>query len=685
MNEVQGSLVVLYVDPESTARTRRAARLTRSGATVHEAGDAETGVEVAQQLRHLDVLVTEGYLQGEYSGFDLRDAVKQKFPELRVVFTSRYDLDGSDRFTDGSPLLMEPVSESQLASEVLGFCEVEPPLAAVPVPALGKAPDKAHTVLLVDDDEESHHQSLNSGTQLGNYTIREHLYSERDAETYVAMQNGVNREVGLVLLRPDRISEGGALEAFHDRERVKASITHPRIAPLYEALEVDGHHFYTRELPKGRSVETLQEAGAKFKEKQLVDILANVGEAMGFATGRGHHYRMLSPRDVFVDEENQASIVNVFRPPGSKPRDFLADTKKFLIMLRPLADGPRARHLIDDLVKEPRDWFGLHHRVTELQEEFHERSLLKRADTKEAHDIKAAHEKTAVPPWILALSAVIVLGLIFGIVMRSHYTPDPPPLPVEEQMVQIPAGEFIFQQETTRRTNKAFWIDQHEVTIGEYAAFLNALAEDPAGAKKYDHPDQPSSKTSHIPENWTGYLEAARTAGFFNNQPININCPVSNVDWWDAWAYAKWRGHRLPTEEEWERAARGKGGRVHPWGNDPRPHAANLGADYVPKGQGGATDGFNLWAPVDKTPEDATEEGVLGMAGNVEEWTATLAIHPDYPDISVPVVRGGHFALNRSGNDLTTRTYADSPGNATIARGFRTVSDSAPQLAQSPK
>lgn len=676
-------MVVLYVDPNAEVRARRAACLKNLGITVHEAPDAEAGVGVAQKLPHLDVLVSEGYLDGEFSGFDLRDAVKQKFPSVRSVFTSRYELTGYEQIIDGCPIFQEPVSESQLVSEVVGSPEVKAPIGqaptAVSVSAAGADLDgPVQKAILVEEDEDSTPQSLPAGTALGNYTVTERLYAERDAETYLAIQKGVNREVVLVLLRPDRVAEPGALDAFHDRERVKASIAHPRIAPLYEALEVGGFHFYTREMPNGRSIEEILTEGEKFKEKQLVEVIANVAEAMAFATLRGNHYRMLSPRDVFVDDEHLASIVNVFRPAGSKPRVFTSDTKKLLMMLRSLADGPRARHLIDDLTKETLDWEGLHQRAKELLEQFHERSLLKRADSKEAHDIKAAHESTAVPRWVMILSAVVVVGLIAGIVVRSRNAPPPPPEPIKAAMVEIPAGDFFYQQEAQKRPGKAFWMDKYEVTIGQYAEFLAALAADPAKAKSYDHPEQPASKTSHIPEKWDTYLAAAQAA---NNHPMNINCPVANVDWWDAWAYARWKGHRLPTEEEWERAARGIDGRLFPWGNEPNTRAANLGADYEPNGKGGASDGYNFWAPVDKMPEDVSQDGVVGLAGNVEEWTETRRNHPDYPDLPVPVVRGGHFAQNGTANVVTGRTYANAPEQATIARGFRTVSDTAPPPA----
>jgi len=661
-------MVILYVDPNAEARRKRVLMLQREGLTVFEADSAEAGVSLAQQLTELDVLVTEGILVGEFTGFHLRDALVEKFPKLRTVFTSRYDLTGFDEAVDSCPVVFEPVKDALLISEVRGFCQVEPSVIA------------AEAILAAAPEEEGDLPPvLKPGTELQNYTIQERIHSEADTETYRAVQRGIGREVALVMLRPERVTDFAALADFKERQRVKAAIAHPRVAPLYEALQIDNFHFYTREMPHGMTLEQLQENGQKFEEKVLVDIITSIAEAMSHGTLRGYHYRMLSVRDVSVDAEHNASIVNVFRQAGAKPRNFVTDTKKLLIMLRSVAEGPRARHLIDDLVRESLDWEALRQRGLELQEQFRERSLLKRADTKEIHDIHAAQSDN-IPGWAYALTAIVVIGLIIGIVIRGRSGPPPPPAPVEEAMVQIPAGKFVYRKGEAREL-PAYWMDKNEVTIHQYAAFLAALKADPSQAKKYDHPEQPSSKTGHAPENWDAYYESARTGGLFNNRPIDLNCPVVNVDWWDACAYASWKGRRLPTEEEWEKAARGTDGRPQPWGDEINPKAANLGVDFDTKGGGGKVDGFNFWAPVNKIKLDVSPFGVYGTAGNVEEWTSSWSTHPDFPDLQVPVVRGGHFALKPAGSVLTLRTFADSPEESKMARGFRTASDKEPAAA----
>lgn len=663
-------MVVLYVNADQEARSRRAGLLAQCGHAVHEAGSAVDAANLAQQLQSLDVLVTEGLPDGDFTGFDLRDGVRVRFPGLRTVITGRHDLSRLVDLFEDSMVLYEPVDDEALINAVVSLGG----------PRAESVSDQV-TEATSDADAEDDPPILASGMVLGNYVIKGRLYVEKDSETYLALQQSVNREVALVLLKPELLGDPAAVEGFLERSRVKASITHPRIAPLFEAKNHGGWMFYTREMPYGRSLEELIVGGVKLNKRTLADVIAGVSEAMSLAVQRGHHYRMPTARDIFVDEEQQASIVNVFRPQIAKVRDHAADTGRFLMMLRALGDGVRARNMLEMLARQKLDWEQLNRRAAEMQEQNRQDSMLKRADTNEVEEIVAARsagKSVSTLAWVGL--GLLVIGSIVVVAYRSATAL--PVKPLAAEMVVVPAGEFVFQKDG-KKTLPEFWIDKYEVTIAQYNEFLKAVEADPEGASAWNDPLQPASKTTHKPDKWDEIYAAALSGGMVDNQQVDVNCPVVNVDWWDAAAYAKWKGRRLPTEEEWERAARGNDGRAYPWGNEASPGAANLGEDYDATGKdegkmAGKVDGYTRWAPVNKHAGDISPCGAFGMAGNVEEWTATWVDHPEYPDKRMPLVRGGSYVAPGSPELLTARHYYKTPDSSSEALGFRTASDQAP-------
>ncbi len=205
----------------------------------------------------------------------------------------------------------------------------------------------------------------------------------------------------------------------------------------------------------------------------------------------------------------------------------------------------------------------------------------------------------------------------------------PKPVPrTKDGMVRVPAGKFLMgcnaeidgeclDDEKPGKTVelKAYEIDATEVTVAQYGACVAAkgCSADGLTMPFVDGKDDPKLAPYC---NWKKK----------NRQQHPINC----VDWSQASAYCKWAGKRLPTEAEWERAARGTDGRKFPWGNV-HPRKVKLGnvADesarkVFPEWRhtNGYDDGFVGTAPAGSFPDGATPVGAVDMIGNVWEWTA---------------------------------------------------------------
>ena len=227
------------------------------------------------------------------------------------------------------------------------------------------------------------------------------------------------------------------------------------------------------------------------------------------------------------------------------------------------------------------------------------------------------------------------------------------------EMILIPAGEFIMgspegeggDNEHPQHTMflDAFYIDKYEVTNAQYKQFMDAR-----GRK--------------APKYWDD--------GKYN-QP---NQPVVGVTWHDAVAYAKWAGKRLPTEAEWEKAARGTDGRKYPWGNEWDSSKCNSGFDG---------DGYKGIAPVGNFHDGASPYGVMNMAGNVWEWVAdwydedyysrSPQQNPKGPDSgSSRVLRGGSWYGANQADLRCAYRYGYGPGLRYFFRGFRCAQDVTP-------
>lgn len=203
-------------------------------------------------------------------------------------------------------------------------------------------------------------------------------------------------------------------------------------------------------------------------------------------------------------------------------------------------------------------------------------------------------------------------------------------------MVPVAEGEFIFgtnsglenEAPARRMYLKKFYIDKQEVTNKKYEEFIDAT--------KYKAP--------------VDWIKNKPPAG-------KLDHPVSNVSYNDALAYAKWCGKRLPTEIEWEKAAKGPGVRVYPWGDVFDEEKANVLRKFSRFGT----------AASDEYPGGVSFYGCYNMAGNVWEWTSSELE-------GFKVVRGGSFAKSLFSARTTTRETMHSDEFASDV-GFRCVKD----------
>lgn len=214
----------------------------------------------------------------------------------------------------------------------------------------------------------------------------------------------------------------------------------------------------------------------------------------------------------------------------------------------------------------------------------------------------------------------------------------------------------------------AFWIDRTEVTNAQYRRCVEA------GVCQV-----PRVMESH-------YWERPSTYG----NPSKADHPVVHVDWNDTRTYCEWAGVRLPTEAEWEKAARGTDGRIYPWGStfdDWRLNFCDQNCIYSLPGVE-ADDGYHRTAPVGNYPTGASPYGILDMAGNAFEWVAdwydaeyyshSPARNPQGPNSGeYHVLRGGSWDGGAMSTRTTNRAYGHPPSTYHNV-GFRCASSSSP-------
>jgi formylglycine-generating enzyme len=299
-----------------------------------------------------------------------------------------------------------------------------------------------------------------------------------------------------------------------------------------------------------------------------------------------------------------------------------------------------------------------------------------------------------------------------------------PPSPAPDGMVWVPGGTFWMGADDASMTDakpvrevkvSGFWMDRTEVTNRQFAKFVKATGYLTVAERKpdpQDFPDAPPEKlvpgsivftppagrvSLDDPLVWWRYVPGANwrhPEGPGSTIEGKDDHPVVQICWYDAAAYANWAGKRLPTEAEWEYAARGKRARArYVWGDERLPGGkwqANIWEGRFPE-QNTVDDGFARTSPVGSFPSNGF--GLSDMAGNVWEWCSdwyrpsyestpgenpagpASSFDPDEVNVPKRVQRGGSFLCS----DLYCTRYLPgargkgAPDSAANHIGFRCV------------
>jgi serine/threonine protein kinase/formylglycine-generating enzyme required for sulfatase activity len=283
---------------------------------------------------------------------------------------------------------------------------------------------------------------------------------------------------------------------------------------------------------------------------------------------------------------------------------------------------------------------------TDIQTGF-QRSPLPVVKTKENHR-KTLFIGLGTLGLLLAILAIWKLVIVKPPGPDDTPTPNPPVAPIlTDEVVSIPSGEFLmglnggseFEGPAHKVSVKPFQIDKYEVTNEQYSQFLR------------------QTRGRSAPKGWQG------DAYPFGEAQL----PVANVTWFDARDFCQFVNKRLPTEEEWEFAARGRENRRYPYGNEWKPRYSNARETGLEKPQA-----------VGSYPDGVSPFGVYDMAGNVAEWTASD--YKPYPnskardDEGNKVIRGGGYKVWAREQTATERFFYRPTASFDFI-GFRCAKD----------
>src|SRR5258708_5493734 len=548
------------------------------------------------------------------------------------------------------------------------------------------------------------------GQHLGQYEITGLLGEGGMATVYRARQTSIQRDVALKVIEASMSHDEEFLKRFEREAQLIASLNHAHILKVFDYGREKDVVYLVMELLRGGSLADVLRKGA-LRIEVTVRGLDQIAPALDYAHRKGIIHRDLKPQNLLLDEAGNVLLTDfglaklINDTAGMTQTGFAMGTPAYMSPEQWMSNDIDSRTdiyalgviLFQMLIgalpfnsDSPHHFMYLHLNEAApslrgfkadappaldlvLQQAL-AKDRNKRFNTAEelAHAFKSAlSRKTAprptpqAPPTIIlpteapsAAPKIKRLQLVAGSLRMD-----------EHGIVQVwvPAGTFLMgsapradarsdeQPEHEVHIMAAFWLDQYAVTNEAYRAFI----EDEGYSKRqyWSNAGWQWLATNGItgPGDYVGFAEAQQ--------------PRVGVSWFEADAYTRWRGGRLPTEAQWEYAARGPQSLIYPWGNDYQDKRANI--------RGTRT------KPVDSFPEGKSWVGAEDMCGNVWEWVADwydevfyqqeIGIDPVGPtEGKTRVLRGGSWQHDKNLARSAARRH-DGPASRDDYIGFRIV------------
>ena len=445
-------------------------------------------------------------------------------------------------------------------------------------------------------------------TQLGRYKIDAHIGSGAFADVYKATDQVLKRTVAIKVLKPALLADQEALGRFMQEARIAASLFHSQIATVLDLGQSDGYYFIVLRYVDGASLgKTLTEKGPLAWERAF-EIASQVGDALDFAHKRGVIHRDVKPQNILLSE-TEGAVLTDFGLARGLAESHMTTTGKVLGTPyyiapeiweghdpSPAADQYALACILVEMLtgkvlfggKSLPAVLAQHFKPLELPAAWPQgapaglNAALQRALAKNPAE-RFANNRAFIEN--IANCQKQTINRTSSIVNRQSETINSADNPAGIEWIEIPAGEFLYGEKKEQQyIRKPFLIGKFPVTNEQYKRFLDA---------------NPGYKP---PQDWD-----AKTRSYPRSKEKH---PVIYVSWNDAQAFCEWANCRLPSEAEWEKAARGTDGRTYPWGE---AWTNGRYANSAESKLGGTT-------PVDDYPEGVSPYGIWDMSGNVWEW-----------------------------------------------------------------